>query len=227
METLFLPGMDGTGKLFASLQRLIVPELNPRVVVYPPNQARSYDELLDDIAIPAGPFAVVAESFSGPLGIRLANKHPSQLQALILVASFVRNPSIVATLTNSLFGRQLFRFGIPNIALRFLLLGMDSTNEEVRDLRSVLLSVEPDVLANRLQEITSVDVSNEFAEGTVPVLYLAGSRDRLVGTSVMMQMKRIRPNMRTHVLDAPHLVLQRRPEESARLISDFLLSKHD
>jgi hypothetical protein len=32
-------------------------------------------------------------------------------------------------------------------------------------------------------------------------------------------------DMETHVLDAPHLVLQRMPAEAAQLISKFLLSK--
>ena len=78
----------------------------------------------------------------------------------------------------------------------------------------------------RLRQIVSVDVSNEFAESTMPILYIAGGRDRLVGTRVMAQMKRLRPDMQTRVLDAPHLVLQRRPAEAAQLISEFLLSKH-
>ncbi len=76
-----------------------------------------------------------------------------------------------------------------------------------------------------MAEIASVDVSNEFARGTAPVLYIAGGRDRLVGTGVMAQMKRVRPDMQTRVLDAPHQVLQRKPVEAAQLISEFLLSK--
>ncbi len=74
-------------------------------------------------------------------------------------------------------------------------------------------------------EIASVDVSNEFARGTAPLLYIAGGRDRLVGAGVMAQMKRLRSDMQTHVLDAPHLVMQRKPAEAAQLISEFLLSK--
>ncbi len=102
---------------------------------------------------------------------------------------------------------------------------MDATVAEVGDLRAALLAVDPGVLAARLAEIASVDVSNEFARGTAPVLYIAGGRDRLVGTGVMAQMKRVRPDMQTRVLDAPHQVLQRKPVEAAQLISEFLLSK--
>jgi len=62
--------MDGTGRLFASLERHLAPELITRVVAFRPDQPRGYDELLAEIPIPAGPFAIVAESFSGPLRVR-------------------------------------------------------------------------------------------------------------------------------------------------------------
>ncbi|MEK9138958.1 MAG: alpha/beta fold hydrolase [Bacteroidota bacterium] len=225
METLLLPGMDGTGRLFASFHRHLIADLRARVIAFPSDQPRGYDQLLGEIPVPAGPFAIVAESFSGPLGIRLAAKHPEQLRALVLVATFVRNPSTVAGWMQALLGRRLFQMRLPDVALRLGLLGMDAGDDEVSDLRAALLSVEPAVLAGRLREIISVDVSHEFATGTVPLLYIAGRHDRLVGTSVMSKMKRVRPDMETHVLNAPHLVLQRRPVEAAQLISEFLLSK--
>jgi hypothetical protein len=51
-------------------------------------------------------------------------------------------------------------------------------------------------MAERLREIVTVDVSKEFAEGAVPILYIGGRRDRLVGARVMAQMKRVRPTCR-------------------------------
>jgi pimeloyl-ACP methyl ester carboxylesterase len=146
---------------------------------------------------------------------------------MVLVATFVRNPSRVAGWTHALFGRRLFRTMLPDVLLRAALLGMDAGDNEVGDLRAALLSVEPAVLAGRLQEIVSIDVTNEFARGRTPLLYIAGKRDRLVGTGIMTQMKRLRPDMETRVLDAPHMVLQRRPREAALLISDFIRSKRE
>ena len=225
METLLLPGMDGTGRLFASLEHHLAPDLRARVVAFPPDQPRSYAKLIGEIAVPTGPFAIVAESFSGPLGIRLATRYPDQVLALVLVATFVRNPSSVARWVQAWLGSHLFRVRLPDVALRLGLLGMDAADDEVNDLRAALLSVEPAVLAGRLREIVSVDVSQEFAAGKAPVLYIAGGRDRLVGPRVFAQMKRLRPDMEIRMLDAPHLVLQRRPLEAARLISEFLLPK--
>ena len=225
METLLLPGMDGTGRLFAPLERHLVPDIRARAVAFSPDQPRSYDELLAEVSIPDGPLAIVAESFSGPLGIRLAARHRDRVRALVLVATFVRNPSTLAGWMQALFGRRLFKVRLPDLALRLGLLGMDAPDDELSAVRAVLLTVQPEVLAGRLREIVSVDVSHEFAECTAPLLYIAGGRDRLVGTRVMAQLQRLRPDMQSHVLDAPHLVLQRRPVEAAQLISEFLISK--
>lgn len=225
METLLLPGMDGTGELFAPLEIHLDPGIGARVVAFPRDQPRSYDELLAELTVPAGPFAIVAESFSGPLGIRLAAAHRDRVRALVLVATFVRNPSAIAGWMRALLGRRLFKMRPPDVVLRWGLLGMDAGDDDLSALRAALLSVEPDVMAERLREIVAVDVSEEFAEGTVPVLYIAGGRDRLVGARVMAQMKRLRADMQTEVLDAPHLVLQRRPVEAAQLISAFVTSK--
>jgi pimeloyl-ACP methyl ester carboxylesterase len=103
---------------------------------------------------------------------------------------------------------------------------MDATDDEVDDLRDVLQSVKPSVLAGRLGEIITVDVRNGFTEIKVPILLVAGKRDRLVGSKVITQMKLLRPDVEIRVLDAPHMVLQRRPEEAGKLISEFLL-KHE
>jgi pimeloyl-ACP methyl ester carboxylesterase len=224
METLLLPGMDGTGKLFASLLRHLIPELRPRVVTFPRDQPRTYAELLGEVPVPREPFAIVAESFSGPLGIRLAAAYPDRVRALVLVATFVRNPSGMARWMHGWLGRHLFRVRPPDVALRLGLLGMDATANDVASVRAVLREVDPAVLAGRLGEIVAVDASDAFAGGTTPALYIAGRRDRLVGANVIAQMKRLRPDMETHLLDAPHLVLQRRPLETGQLISKFILS---
>jgi hypothetical protein len=78
--TLLLPGMDGTGLLFDAFARHLAPRLNPRIVIFPTDVSLTYDELLQRIDVPTKPFAIVAESFSGPLGIRLANKFADTMQ---------------------------------------------------------------------------------------------------------------------------------------------------
>jgi pimeloyl-ACP methyl ester carboxylesterase len=59
----------------------------------------------------------------------------------------------------------------------------------------------------------------------VPILYLAGRRDRLVGARAARAIHRIRPDVTVRTLDAPHLVLQVRPVEAWREISRFVADR--
>jgi pimeloyl-ACP methyl ester carboxylesterase len=70
-------------------------------------------------------------------------------------------------------------------------------------------------------------VTETFRSSSVPTLYLAGRRDRMLsaGTGTVTELRRLRPDMQTRVLDAPHLVLQRAPAAAATLINGFLLSR--
>jgi pimeloyl-[acyl-carrier protein] methyl ester esterase len=224
VETLLLPGMDGTGSLYRAFANQLSPALNPRIVSFPRDRHRSYQQLLEDIPVPAGPFAIVAESFSGPLGILLAARYPERARALVLAASFVRSPSMLARWTPSLVLRGLFRLPLPELALRLALVGMDANDERVSEVRAAIESVEPGVLADRVSEIAPLDVSAELAQSAVPILYIAGRRDRVVGARAIAELVALRPDVEMRVVDAPHLVLQCRPVECATLISEFLLN---
>lgn len=221
IDTLLLPGMDGTGRLFGSLQRHLPRDIKPRVVAFPGDAPLDYDQLLRAIDVPTGPFAIVAESFSGALGIRLAHRYPGRVGALVLVATFVKSPSRVAR-GIAAAGPFLVRARLPDAALRWALLGLDANHDDVRATRSAIESVDVGVLFARIRAIASVDVTAEFAATRSPLLYIAGRRDRLVGPSVRESLQSIHPEMEVHVLDAPHLVLQTRPAESAGLIAKFL-----
>jgi pimeloyl-ACP methyl ester carboxylesterase len=226
MPTVLLPGMDETGLLFDAFARRLAPRLDPRVVAFPTDVSLTYDELLQRIDVPTQPFAIVAESFSGPLGIRLANRFADRVRGLVLVASFLRAPSRLESWMSAV-APLLFRLPPPSFALRWALLGPDATTDEVTTVRSAIARVRPDVLAGRLRAIAGVDAENDFAASSVPTLYIAGAHDRLVGPDALAQLKTIRADLETRALPAPHLVLQRRPAEAANVVTEFLLPKFD
>ena len=90
-----LPGLDGTGKLFADFLKALDLGVRTRVVPYPPDVPLGYDELepLVRAALPAqGAFVLLGESFSGPLAIRIAARPPPGLTGLILCVTFASNP---------------------------------------------------------------------------------------------------------------------------------------
>jgi pimeloyl-ACP methyl ester carboxylesterase len=95
MHLILLPGMDGTGRLFGPLLRILPPGLEAAVVAYPADRPCGYAELLPlvEAAVPdGGEFLILGESFSGPLASLLAARRPRRLRGVILCASFARSP---------------------------------------------------------------------------------------------------------------------------------------
>ncbi|MFA5258386.1 MAG: hypothetical protein WC360_09565, partial [Opitutales bacterium] len=72
---ILLPGLDGTGRLFSDFVAALGPEADVVVVSYPTDQCLSYHELVAFVRpfLPRDrPYVILAESFSGPIGIALA-----------------------------------------------------------------------------------------------------------------------------------------------------------
>src|SRR5438477_11217911 len=90
-----LPGLDGTGSLFAPFVQSLNSHFTTAVVSYPRDKLLNYQQLIPKIreVIPWGePYTLLAESFSGPLAMQFAAVQPEDLKAIVLAASFVNNP---------------------------------------------------------------------------------------------------------------------------------------
>jgi pimeloyl-ACP methyl ester carboxylesterase len=214
--------MDGTGRLFARFQKAMPRDFDLEVVSYPAEAALGYDALALRVPLPTAPFAILAESFSGPIGIRLAARGSPHLRALVLVASFARCPIRAPRWLGALARPPLVRIGnSPNI-LRTSLLDHDAPDDLVEEVRATLRTVRPDVLAYRMRTILEDDVAAAFASIQVPVMYLRARRDRLVPARVVEELSRVRPDLVRVEIDAPHMVLQSQPQQAATAIVDFL-----
>jgi len=225
MRTLLLPGLDGTGRLFSAFLPELPASMGVEVVSYPTDLALSYADLLLRLPLRGEPVQIIAESFSGPLAIQAAAAHP-EVSALVLVASFAKCPvGWLPRVLGAATPAALFRRPPPQFVVRRYLLGDDAPEDDVAQFQRVIDGVAPAVIAARLREISAVDVEKDFSRLTIPVLYLAGSRDRLVDRSVARQLLRLRQVMELETVDAPHLVLQRRPLEAAKRIAAFF-EKH-
>ncbi len=215
MNLLLLPGMDGTGELFAPFAAQVSSWASTRIVRYPTHVPLSVDALVERIELTA-PVTVIAESFSGAVGIRLATKYPALVQRLVLVGSFVAPPFGSGLLR--LFGSMPFHVSPPRWALRKFLVGEDASDELVDQLSATLRRVAPEVLAHRLASISRIDERASLRTLTMPVLTISARQDRLISA-------RDTAELRSHVvgaqhleLDGPHLLLQARPREAAGLL---------
>lgn len=224
MSTLILlPGMDGTGTLFGSLIDILPAEMQPMVISYPPDKVCSYDELLQRIEgqlHDKSDLILVGESFSGPLAIRYAARHASQVRALVLCASFVTSP--VSTWLRFLVGAWPFRVPMPSFHTRHYLTGKESPDSLVRAVHTATRSVAPEVLADRVKEIIRTDVSAELQQCSMPILYLRAMQDRVVPPVQAQKIRAIQPNAVIADVDGPHLLLQTEPVAAWKTICDFL-----
>ena len=87
-----LPGLHGSTALFEPLGAHCPDDIALQTHELPSDVPASYDELEQLIAarLPDEPFCLVAESFSGPLAVRLASS--GRVKALVLCATFVQPP---------------------------------------------------------------------------------------------------------------------------------------
>ena len=226
LDTVLLPGFDGTGRLFRSFVDALPPQLTPSVIAYPPDVPGSYSDLEARVRslLPCDrAFAIVAESFSGPIAIRIAAKKPKGLVALVLVGTFVHNPvRFVPTWMKSLVGSYLFHIPPPAWMVRQLVVGSEAPGELLSEALAAWRQVKPGVLAMRLREALAVNAVDDFLAVTLPMLYVTGTQDRLLAPSTADALQRLRPDLEVAAIAAPHFVLQRRPAEAADLIASFL-----
>jgi pimeloyl-ACP methyl ester carboxylesterase len=207
--------MDGTGALFRRFVSEVSSWAEPTIVRYPTNVRLSVDELVDLIELDA-PVTVVAESFSGAVGIRLAAKHPALVEKLVLVGSFVTPPFGSGLMRP--FGSAPFQLIPPRFALKQLLVGPDASEELVDELEAALRQVAPEVLAHRLASISRIDERATLRSLQMPIVVLSARQDRLVSAAVTAELLASAPNARHLELDGPHLLLQTRARQAAEML---------
>jgi pimeloyl-[acyl-carrier protein] methyl ester esterase len=229
LSLVLLPGMDGTGRLFDPFLDELPAALSATVVRYPVDRPLGYADLepLVESALPtAGPFVLLAESFSGPLALRVAARGHPRLVAVVVVGSFARSP--VGRCLSSLrhvIGSWCFRFAPPSWLIRRFLAGADAPAELVAAARTAAAAVAPAAMAKRIREVLAVDVRSLLPETHVPVLYIAGSRDRLIAPRSVEDFQTLGGPFQSATLDAPHLILQTQPAAAAQLIEQFLKTR--
>src|SRR6185369_5547099 len=89
-----LPGMDGTGEMFAPLLGQQMSGIEPTVVRYP-DRAATYaqHEAVVRCELPRDrPYVLLGESFSGPVAVAIAAEQPRGLVGIVLCASFLTSP---------------------------------------------------------------------------------------------------------------------------------------
>lgn len=166
---------------------------------------------------------LIAESFSGPLAIRLAALRPDEIGGIVLASSFCNAPLKrgIAISVALLPLRPLFLVKPPRSALRHFLIGDDVNDSELEVLRKVMEEIPSSTLSKRVRTIIELMQDDNPDLPDIPVLILQAQNDNLVPWEAQSNLESYYPQAKTHWLEAPHLIFQRRPDECLRHIMDF------
>ena len=221
---MLLPGLDGTGKLFKPLIDAVGGRIDIDTVSYPLDEALGYDPLLNIVTScisKENTYFILGESFSGPLAVMAASKCPENVAGIILAATFVKSPMPmwIGRLKRFIKGPILDLRPRPFIVDR--LLGKNCPDKIRSWVRSTMPRLKRDVLAARIEAVLDVNVREELKGCRVPVLYIAGARDWLVGKKALDAVWLCRPDVEIKVLDGVHMILQTNAHDSAQVILAF------
>ena len=215
-----MPGLDGTGKLFAPIIPLLEPHFELVVVTYP--DLDSFTDYVDcaQNQLPATPgFSLLAESFSGPVAMTLMAQRPDLIGPSVLCATFARSPLAALTRMANYVPEQMFSIGALNEFCLDVFKIDDEDSSETQPLPlNVTEQLDGTLLKHRISVLSRIDVSALLPNIQVPILYLHAERDRIVSENDAQMMQEYLPNVDRVDIDAPHLLLQTRPQQCAELI---------
>lgn len=222
ITAIILPGLDGTGKLLGQFVSLAPPRVACVVVRYPAQEHHTYESLTKLVLqqLPADdPLLIIAESFSGPIGVRVAAALGRRVSRLVLTASFIGPPA--PRLARCLPWSLLFQLGAPLWALRHLIVGSAVSPSLADEVRSVIRPVDPQVLAGRIRSLLCVDAAADLAMCTCRVLYVQAVQDRLVPARCAGDVLKHCPRAEIAQIPGSHFILQEQPRDSWELIARF------
>ena len=219
-----LPGLDGTEIFFRPLLAALPTWVKPLVVTYPISGANDYADLLAVVqaaVADAKEFYILGWSFSGPLAVMLAGSDPTRIRGVILCASFVRPPHpVLSWLPIAVISPVVHLVRLARRTPMFLF--NDRTDVFRRDKAATWARVPSRILVARARAILALDARDCLRECPRPVLYVAGSRDRVVPSWNAEEVVRELPSTKVVTIEGPHLALYTNPAAAVRAIVGFM-----
>ena len=215
-----MPGLDGTGKLFAPIIPLLEPHFRLQIVTYP--DLDSFTDYVDNALaqLPTeSSFSLVAESFSGPIALTLMAQHPGIIGPSVLSATYARSPLAELTRMSNYIPDQMFSIGALG---QFCLDVYEAEDEDFSETQPLPLNIteqlDGSMLKNRISALSRIDISALLPGIDVPILYLHATQDRIVSEHDAAMLQTNLPTVDRIDINGPHLLLQTRPQQCAEQI---------
>ncbi len=215
-----LPGLDGTGQLFDPLVAALGDRCVTTVVRYGDCQtfedvvSMARDQLPRDTRI-----SLVAESFSGPVAVRLMAEDSLDIGPSVFSATFATTPfQSLARLAKFLPDGAFGFAGLNRLGLELFGLGAGASPELRARATAALHSVEAGTLKRRISILGDVDVVTLARRVKQTLLYIRATDDELVSQAQGQQLIDELADVTVKDVVGPHLILQARPVVCADLI---------
>lgn len=212
---IYLPGLDGTGRLLHRQQRLF-EDFDVHCVAYPHWPPMTYVQLADlgadALECSAGrkPGVVLAESFGGAVAMTLALRRPDLVERLVLVNTFAyypRRPIIeLAGMLGPWMPEKPSHPATRGIRGLFFF-GPDIPDSERDEWWSRTADVPMSAFGWRLPMIAALDLRASLASITIPSLVFAAPNDRVVPPDAGRDLARRLPRARMLQFRSGHAAL--------------------
>lgn len=204
---LYLPGLDGTGRLLYR-QKPLHDDYRLMCASYPQDRFADYEELAGSAereleAVGEGrPAAVLAESFGGAVALTLALRRPDLVERLLLVNTFAHFPHRFRIHLFALLSELLPARPSPprSRAFRARFFFSPDVAQEVRDgWWGRTGDVPMSGFALRLRLVRRVDLRRQLCKVRCPALVLVAPDDRVVPPTAGRELARLLPH--AHLLE--------------------------
>ncbi|MGO2129445.1 MAG: alpha/beta fold hydrolase [Pseudoalteromonas prydzensis] len=218
MKTILLPGLDGTGLLFAKLTENFPECLETEVISYESLEGITYAEQGAELAkrFEDTDIYIVAESYSGRVAYEIYKLLGSRVKGIVFLASFISAPCLLSKLAgllpvsflsvNFLSNKLLYLFG-------FSLMGGQTL---VYPVFASLQTANKRKLKLRLCNIAGLSKQQQVL--ACPVIYIRPSRDLLISASAVKYLASMCSSFSQVEIEGGHFIAQSNPVACAKVI---------
>lgn len=222
MKIVLLPGLDGSGKLFEPILPFLDTD-NTTVIPLPNSGAQDYETLKEYVKdkLPNEDYILVAESFSGPIGVLLAKEGLDNLKAIVFVATFLTPPNkFLLNFCKMLPINKLTKLPFSSLFLKIFILGYSTDKKDVLRFKKVIDSVPLQIIQKRLNTISTLSMLEVKVD--LPSVYIRADSDKLVPSNKCDEFLRYFSKMMVKTVKGPHFILQANPSDCASIINSRL-----
>jgi len=223
MKLVLLPGLHGSGRLFEPFIDALNSTYDVSTIELPSGDNQSYEFITEHVRqrLPQNDeFILLAESFSGPIAYKLLLEEVSGIISVVFVATFLTRPSVLTTLASTFLPGFVFRRSFAtDLAVKALIIGPDAGADLTAAFWAACEEAGFGVIKKRLKSVASL--SSPIHKISKPCHYLQAERDFLVPGHNYLVFQKHFENIKLYRINGPHLILQSRPGECAKVICEI------